>query len=57
MDMRKRLRERAALAQTYADDGAYHSAARVLRELAAEIQDHADRTGVYRLSERAEPAD
>ena len=42
-DMRDRVRERCALAQTYADDGAYYSAARVLRELWQEVSAHAQR--------------
>lgn len=42
VDMRAHIRERCELAQTYADDGAYASAARVLREIAAETQAHAD---------------
>lgn len=43
IDMRVRIREKCDLATIYADDGAYHSAARVLRELAEEVQRHADR--------------
>ncbi len=41
MDMRKHIEDRAGLALTYADDGAYFSAGRVLRELAAEVEAHA----------------
>lgn len=43
MDMRERIKEQTSLAQAYADDGAYFSAARVLRELASEVKAHADR--------------
>jgi len=43
VDMRDRIREQTGLAQTFADDGAYHSAARVLGDLATEIKAHADR--------------
>lgn len=41
MDMRERIREQTGLAQTYADDGAYHTAARVLEQLADEVKAHA----------------
>lgn len=41
IDMRVRIREQAELAVTYAEDGAYHSAARVLLALAAETEAHA----------------
>lgn len=37
------VREQAELAVTYAEDGAYGSAARVLRELARVTQEHAER--------------
>lgn len=45
-DMRERIREQTALAQTYADDGAYHSAAAVLERLAVEIKAHAQRVSL-----------
>lgn len=40
-DMRVHIRERCDLAVTYAEDGAYGSAARVLQELAREVGWHA----------------
>lgn len=43
MDMRARIKEQSDLAHFYAEDGAYHSAARILRELAAEVAAHAER--------------
>ncbi len=43
MDMREHIAERTDLARIYAEDGAYNSAARVLRELTADVQEHADR--------------
>lgn len=43
MDMRKHIAEQATLAVFLAEDGAYHSAARILRALAAQVQKHADR--------------
>lgn len=42
-DMRVYAREKADLCVAYAEDGAYHSAARAARELAEELQAHADR--------------
>lgn len=42
-DMREYAREQANLCVTYAEDGAYHSAARTARRLADELQAHADR--------------
>lgn len=42
-DMREYAREEANLCVTYAEDGAYHSAARTARRLADELQAHADR--------------
>lgn len=42
MDMREHIQHRCDLALTYAEDGAYISAARILRELAAEVKEHAD---------------
>lgn len=41
-DMRDFARRRADLCVAYAEDGAYHSAARVARELADQLQAHAD---------------
>ena len=41
MDMRTRIKEQSELALFYAQDGAYHSAARVLLELADAVQEHA----------------
>lgn len=41
-DMRVWARTRAKLVCIYAEDGAYHSAARVARELADALQAHAD---------------
>lgn len=41
MDMRKRVREQCELAQTYAEDGAYYGASRVLYDLALEVSRHA----------------
>lgn len=41
MDMRDHIRERSKLAHTYAEDGAYHSAARILTQLAVDIAEHA----------------
>lgn len=43
MDMRKRIAEQTSLAQAYADDGAYSSAARVLRQLTQVVEQHAAR--------------
>ena len=41
--MHERIKEQCDLAHFYAQDGAYHSAARVLTELAAEVRAHAER--------------
>lgn len=35
------MRNQVSLAKTYAEDGAFHSAARVLRELALTVEAHA----------------
>lgn len=43
IDMRKWAREQADLCVIYAEDGAYHSAAREARRLADVLQQHADR--------------
>ncbi len=40
-DMRSHIKEQADLALFYAEDGAYHSAARVLSELAVMVRNHA----------------
>jgi hypothetical protein len=45
-DVRKHIKDQAALAHTYACDGSYSSAARVLRHLANEVTDHAERVTV-----------
>lgn len=42
MNIHERIDERASLAKTYAEDGAFRSAARVLAELSAELVKHAD---------------
>lgn len=42
MDMREHIRDRCGLARAYAEDGAYNSAARILRDLANDVQEHAD---------------
>ena len=44
-DMREWLRERNELAQAYADDGAYYSAARVTAETAERLKEHAESNG------------
>lgn len=41
VDMRSHIRTKCKLAQTYADDGAYHSAARILQELGRDTLAHA----------------
>ena len=46
-DMRVWAREQAELACTYAEDGAYYSAARVARDLADALQAHAERVMLY----------
>jgi hypothetical protein len=40
-DMRERIREQTDLARTYAKDGAFHTAARVLLDLGDEVKAHA----------------
>lgn len=37
------IRDRCALAVTYAEDGAYHSAYRILNQIALETKQHAER--------------
>ena len=44
-DMRDWLRELNELAQAYADDGAYYSAARVTAETAERLKEHAESNG------------
>lgn len=39
-DMRDVIREKCGLAQTFADDGAYYFASRVLAELAETVKTH-----------------
>lgn len=41
IDMRSHIKEQSDLALFYAEDGAYHEAARVLLELAVSVKDHA----------------
>ncbi|MER8786284.1 hypothetical protein NKH71_00200 [Mesorhizobium sp. M0983] len=41
MNIHEKLDERCGLAKTYAEDGAFHSAARVLKDLAATVEQHA----------------
>lgn len=41
MNIHQRISEQADLAKVYLEDGAPHSAARVLQELAAEVSQHA----------------
>lgn len=40
MNVHARFEEQVSLAQTYAEDGAFFSAARVLRRLASELEAH-----------------
>lgn len=54
-DMRKWVKEQADLAVFYAEDGAYFSAARVLRDLAADCQKQAEKNAAE-LNERTKPA-
>jgi hypothetical protein len=42
MNIHQHIRERIDLAAFYAEDGAFHTAARVLRELAERLDNHAD---------------
>jgi hypothetical protein len=42
MNIHERIAEQTSLAATYAEDGAFNSAARVLRELALTVQAHGD---------------
>jgi lipopolysaccharide biosynthesis regulator YciM len=42
MSIHARIHELAGLAQTYAEDGAFRTAANVYRQLADEVQAHAE---------------
>lgn len=42
MNIHERMEEQISLAKCYAEDGAFASAARVLRGLALEVQAHAE---------------
>lgn len=42
MNIHKRAAELVSLAQTYAEDGAFRSSARILRKLANELEAHAE---------------
>jgi len=42
MNIHERIAEQTELAKTYAEDGAFRTAARVMRNLADEVQEHAD---------------
>lgn len=41
MNIHRLIEEKTDLAKTYADDGAFHSAARVLEDLATHVSRHA----------------
>lgn len=45
MNIHERISEQTDLAKTYAEDGAFRTAARVLRNLAEEIEAHDQATG------------
>jgi hypothetical protein len=47
MSIHERIAERVSLAETYAKDGAFLSAARVLRELAADLEAHHQKTSPF----------
>lgn len=60
MNIISRIEEQSQLAVTYLEDGAPHSAARVLSNLAAEVKQHAedsDRLVAAFLGERVPDAD
>lgn len=40
MNIHQKMRQQTELAKTYAEDGAFHSAGRVLRDLAAVLEAH-----------------
>lgn len=48
VDMREHVKEQCDLAHSYACDGAYVSAARVLRNIAREVESHAIRVDAQR---------
>lgn len=48
VDMREHIKEQCDLAHDYACDGAYTSAARVLRNIAREVESHAVRVDAER---------
>ena len=47
MNIHEKIAEQVSLAQTYAEDGAFRSAARVLRVLAQEVQQHGEDADAY----------
>ena len=51
MNIHRRILGQTSLAKFYAKDGAFRTAARVLRELADEMVDHADRCDAAYLAE------
>jgi hypothetical protein len=53
LDMRTHAREQADLCVTYAQDGAYHSAAATARRLADTLQAHADRVSPRPAAQKA----
>lgn len=46
MNIHQHMRESIELAQTYAEDGAFHTAAAILARLAIEVKGHAINTGI-----------
>lgn len=42
MNIHERILEQTELAKSYAEDGAFYGAARVLRQLAKDVEAHAD---------------
>lgn len=42
MNIHERIDDQVELAKSYAEDGAFRSAARVLRQIAREVENHAD---------------
>jgi hypothetical protein len=54
LTIKARITERTRLAKTYAEDGALHSSVRVLRDLALEIELHAQ--AIDREMSQAMPA-
>lgn len=47
MNIVNSIRQQVSLAETHAEDGALHSAARVLRDLADEVQTCADQADAF----------